>query len=90
MIEQNNIIHPYAFEIKKQCILNIAYMVLKLTKDDMEDHKYIKDEYQFVEKNEETKDVAEQIIETIVKEVIEEHSKENCKNDSFWQTLKFF
>lgn len=90
MIEQNNIIHPYAFEIKKQCILNIAYMVLKLTKDDMEDHKYIKDEYQFVEKNEVTKDVAEQIIETIVKEVIEEHSKENCKNDSFWQTLKFF
>ena len=90
MIEQNNIIHPYAFEIKKQCILNIAYMVLKLTKDDMEDHKYIKDEYQFVEKNEVTKDVAEQIIETIVKEVIEEHGNENCKNDSFWQTMKFF
>ena len=90
MIEQNNIIHPYAFEIKKQCILNITYMVLKLTKDDMEDHKYIKDEYQFVEKNEVTKDVAEQLIETIVKEVIEEHSKENGKNNSFWQTMKFF
>ena len=90
MIEQNNIIHPYAFEIKKQCILNIAYMVLKITKDDMEDNKYINDEYQFVEKNEVTKDVAEQLIETIVKEVIEEHSKENNKNDSFWQTMKFF
>ena len=90
MIEQNNIIHPYAFEIKKQCILNIAYMVLKLTKDDMEDDKYIKDEYQFVEKNEGTKDVAEQIIETLVKEVIEEHSEENSKNNTFWQTMKFF
>lgn len=90
MIEQNTIIHPYALKIKRLCILNIAYMVLKITKDDMEDDKYIKDEYQFVEKNEHAKVVADQIIETIAKEVIEEHSNETTTKSSFWQTIKIF
>ena len=97
MIEQNNIIHPYAFEIKKQCILNIAYMVLKITKDDMEDNTYIKNEYLFVE-NEETKDIAEKIIDTLVKDVINEKSKDNIENNiinkntssSFWSSMKIF
>ena len=75
MIEERRIIYPYAFEIKKQCILNIAYMVLKLKKDDMEENKYIKNEYQFVEKNEVLQDVAENIIEKLVDDVIEEATK---------------
>ena len=97
MIEQNNITHPYAFEIKKQCILNIAYMVLKITKDDMEDNTYIKNEYLFVE-NEETKDIAEKIIDTLVKDVINEKTKDNIENkltnennsSSFWSSMKIF
>ena len=95
MIEQNNIIHPYAFEIKKQCILNVAYMVLKITKDDMEDNTYIKNEYLFVENNEETKDIAEKIIDTLVNDVINEKSKKNNiinenESSSFWSSIKIF
>jgi len=97
MIEERRIIYPYAFEIKKQCILNIAYMVLKLKKDDMEENKYIKNEYQFVEKNEVLQDVAENIIEKLVDDVIEEATKKNgekgnerAEENSFWSSISIF
>ena len=92
MTEQIYNIHPNAFEIKKQCILTIAYMVLKVIKNHMEDDKYIKDEYQFVEHAEATKDLSEKIIETIMNDVIETQRNKEKNNTapkihSFWDGI---
>ena len=84
MINNRNIINPYAYEIKKQCILNIAYMVLKIKNDDMEDSKYFKKEYHFVEKDQEIKDVTERIINKLIEDVIQNNKDviQNNKDDN--------
>ena len=82
MINNRNIINPYAYEIKKQCILNVAYMVLKIKNDDMEDSKYFKKEYHFVEKDQEIKDVTERIINKLIEDVIQNNKDENTYNDT--------
>ena len=82
MINNRNIINPYAYEIKKQCILNIAYMVLKIKNDDMEDSKYFKKEYHFVEKDQEIKDVTERIINKLIEDVIQNNKDDNTYNDT--------
>ena len=98
MINNRNIINPYACEIKKQCILSVAYMVLKIKNNDIEDNKYFKKEYHFVEKNQEIKDVTEIIIEKLIEDVIQtnkddgNNSKNNKQNSAstFWSIIKIF
>ena len=106
MINNRNIINPYAYEIKKQCILNVAYMVLKIKNDDMEDSKYFKKEYHFVENDQEIKDVTERIINKLIEDVIQNNKDDNTGNDidnhienekeknsektTFWSAIKIF
>ena len=83
MIDNYELIYPYAFVIKKYCILNIACMVLKLTQYDMEENVYIKNEYEMIDENEELVDITKHIIEEIVGDVAEKQFP-----NTFWDKLK--
>jgi len=58
-------------------------MVLKIKNDDMEDSKYFKKEYHFVEKDQEIKDVTERIINKLIEDVIQNNKNEKTGNDTY-------